>query len=172
MKKVYLVDYDSCNLRFCGRQCIKKCPITLSNARLKPNKKKQEIPIWVQKSTNKIRIDSESCLKCGVCANVCPAKAIYVKSILDEPTELVPTHKYPNVEETEGFRLYNLPTLISGKVSGLCGPNGIGKTTVLNIISGKLKPNFGNSNLKSNQIQWKDVIKKVKESEMRNHFIN
>jgi len=95
MKKVYLVDYDSCNLRFCGRQ----------------------FPIWVQKSTNKIRIDSESCLKCGVCANVCPAKAIYVKSILDEPTELVPTHKYPNVEETEGFRLYNLPTLISGKVS-------------------------------------------------------
>ncbi|MHA1749551.1 MAG: ribosome biogenesis/translation initiation ATPase RLI, partial [Promethearchaeota archaeon] len=79
-------------------------------------------------------------------------------------------HKYPEGEQTEGFRLYNLPTLISGKVSGLCGPNGIGKTTVLNIISGKLKPNFGNSNLKSNQIQWKDVIKKVKESEMRNHF--
>ncbi|MHA1192493.1 MAG: ribosome biogenesis/translation initiation ATPase RLI [Promethearchaeota archaeon] len=170
MKKVYLVDYDSCNIRFCGRQCIKKCPITLSNARLKPNKKKQEVPIWVQKSTNQIKINSETCLKCGVCANVCPAKAIYVKGILEEPTELVPTHKYPEGEQTEGFRLYNLPTLISGKVSGLCGPNGIGKTTVLNIISGKLKPNFGNSNLKSTQIQWKDVIKKVKESEMRNHF--
>ncbi|MHA1376617.1 MAG: ribosome biogenesis/translation initiation ATPase RLI [Promethearchaeota archaeon] len=170
MKKVYLVDYDSCNIRFCGRQCIKKCPITLSNARLKPNQKKQEVPIWVQKSTNQIKINSETCLKCGVCANVCPAKAIYVKGILEEPTELVPTHKYPEGEQTEGFRLYNLPTLISGKVSGLCGPNGIGKTTVLNIISGKLKPNFGNSNLKSNQIQWKDVIKKVKESEMRNHF--
>ncbi|MHA1242596.1 MAG: ATP-binding cassette domain-containing protein, partial [Promethearchaeota archaeon] len=96
-------------------------------------------------------MNSESCLKCGVCANVCPARAIYVKGILEEPTELVPTHKYPRVGETEGFRLYNLPTLISGKVSGLCGPNGIGKTTVLNIISGKLKPNFGNSNLKSNQ---------------------
>ena len=172
MKKVYLVDYDSCNLRFCGRQCIKKCPITLSNARLKPNKKKQDIPIWVQKSTNQIKIDSKNCLKCGVCANVCPAKAIYVKSILDEPIELIPTHKYSDVKEKEGFRLYNLPTLISGKVSGLCGPNGIGKTTVLNIISGKLKPNFGNSSLKPNQIQWKEVIKKVKESEMRNHFLN
>jgi ATP-binding cassette subfamily E protein 1 len=172
MKKVYLVDYDSCNLRFCGRQCIKKCPITLSNARLKPNEKKQEIPIWVQKSTNQVRINDTSCLKCGVCANVCPPRAIYVKNILEEPNELGPTHKYPNVDDKEGFRLYNLPTLISGKVSGLCGPNGIGKTTVLNIISGKLKPNFGNSNLKPNQIQWKDVIKKVKESEMRNHFIN
>ena len=172
MKKVYLVDYDSCNLRFCGRQCIKKCPITLSNARLKPNEKKQEIPIWVQKSTNQVRINDTSCLKCGVCANVCPPRAIYVKNILEEPNELGPTHKYSNVDDKEGFRLYNLPTLISGKVSGLCGPNGIGKTTVLNIISGKLKPNFGNSNLKPNQIQWKDVIKKVKESEMRNHFIN
>jgi len=172
MKKVYLVDYDSCNLRFCGRQCIKKCPITLSNARLKPNKKKLEIPIWVKKSKKQIIIDSNSCLKCGVCANVCPAKAIYVKSILDEPIEQIPTHKYPRNEEKEGFRLYNLPTLISGKVSGLCGPNGIGKTTVLNIISGKLKPNFGNSSLKSNQIQWKEVITKVKESEMRNHFLS
>ncbi len=172
MKKVYLVDYDSCNLRFCGRQCIKKCPITLSNATLKPNKKKLEVPIKVKKSTKQILINSDSCLKCGVCANVCPSKAIYVMSILEEPTELVPTHKYPTEEKTEGFRLYNLPTLISGKVSGLCGPNGIGKTTVLNIISGKLKPNFGNINLKSNQIQWRDVIKKVKESEMRNHFTN
>ena len=172
MKKVYLVDYDSCNLRFCGRQCIKRCPITLSNARLKPNKKKKEVPIWVQNSTNQIRINSTDCLKCGVCANVCPVKAIYVKSILEEPIELVPTHKFPSVDDTDGFRLYNLPTLISGKISGLCGPNGIGKTTVLNIISGKLKPNFGKSNLESKQIQWEDVIKKVKESEMRNHFIN
>lgn len=87
-----------------------------------------------------------------MCAKVCPANAIYVKNILEEPTELVPIHKYPNEEEKEGFHLYNLPTLISGKVSGLCGPNEIRKTTVLNIISGKLKPNFGNSNLKSNQI--------------------
>jgi len=172
MKKVYLVDYDSCNLRFCGRQCIKKCPITLSNARLKPNQKKQVIPIWVKNSTNEVKINSESCLKCGVCANVCPTNAIYVRSILEEPTELVPTHKYPGVEEKDGFRLYNLPTLISGKISGLCGPNGIGKTTVLNIISGKLKPNFGNSDVKPVQIKWKDVIKNIRESEMRNHFIS
>ncbi len=172
MKKVYLVDYDSCNLRFCGRQCIKKCPITLSNARLKPDKKKQIVPIWVKNSTKEVKINSENCLKCGVCANVCPTKAIYVKNILEEPTELKPTHKYPSMKEKDGFRLYNLPTLISGKVSGLCGPNGIGKTTVLNIISGKLKPNFGNSNLKPAQIKWKDVIKNIRESEMRNHFIS
>ncbi|KKN21018.1 hypothetical protein LCGC14_0929680 [marine sediment metagenome] len=174
MKKVYLVDYSRCNLRFCGRQCIKKCPITLSNARLKPNKKKQEIPIWFQKSTKQIKITDERCLKCGICVNVCPAKAIYVKNILEEPLGLIPTHKYPKNNEKkqsiEGFRLYNLPTLISGKVTGLCGPNGIGKTTVLNIVSGNLKPNFGRTDIKSEEIQWNSVIKNIKESEMRNHF--
>ena len=170
MKKVYLVDYDLCNLRFCGRQCIKKCPITLSNARLNPNKKKKEVPVWLQKSTKKIRINDEGCLKCGICANMCPSKAIYIKYLLEEPTNLIPTHKYPNSGEKTGFRLYNLPTLISGKVTGLCGPNGIGKTTVLNIISGNLIPNLGQVDLNTNKIQWETVIKNIRESEMRNHF--
>jgi len=138
---------------------------------LKPNKKKTEMPIWIQKSTKQIKINDERCLKCGICVNVCPTKAIYVKNILQEPLELTPTHKYPDIEEKSGFRLYNLPTLVSGKVSGLCGPNGIGKTTVLDIIAGNLKPNFGLSDLSSDEIQWKYIIKNIKESEMRNHFI-
>ena len=170
MKKVYLVDYDLCNLRFCGRQCIKKCPITLSNARLKPNKKKEEVPIWLKKSAKQIKINDEGCLKCGICANMCPPKAIYVKYILEEPTDLIPTYTYPDSGERKGFRLYNLPSLLSGKVSGLCGPNGIGKTTVLNIISGNLIPNFGQVDLNNNKIQWETVIKNIRESEMRNHF--
>ncbi len=170
MKKVYMVDYDLCNLRFCGRQCIKKCPITQSNARLKANKKKQEVPIYLQNSTKQIRIKDEGCLKCGICANMCPPKAIYIKYILEEPTDLIPTHKYPNSGGKEGFRLYNLPSLLSGKVSGLCGPNGIGKTTVLNLISGNLIPNFGQVDLNLNEIQWETVIRNIRESEMRNHF--
>jgi ATP-binding cassette subfamily E protein 1 len=34
-----------------------------------------------------------------------------------------------------------------GSVLGLLGPNGIGKSTALNILSGKLKPNFGKFNV-------------------------
>ncbi|MHA1106204.1 MAG: hypothetical protein ACTSPN_10885 [Promethearchaeota archaeon] len=91
----------------------------------------------------KIKTKSEEARSPNLGSKICPAKAIYVKGILEEPTELVPTHKYPEGEQTEGFRLYNLPTLISGKVSGLCGPNGIGKTTYcLKYYFWKIKTKF------------------------------
>ena len=173
MKKNFLVDYDLCTWQFCNRLCIQKCPITLSNKQKKPHEKKQEVPIFFKESTNQIRIESDLCLKCGVCANVCPKNAIYVKHILDEPKDIVPTHQYPpqsDNEGGEGFRLYNLPTLVSGEVTGLCGPNGIGKTTVLDLLAGELKPNFGDVKKKQTEISWKRVINNVRESEMRNHF--
>ncbi len=170
MKKVYLVDYDSCNHRFCGRICVKKCPVNINNELLKSHVKKEEPPIWFQHSTKKIRIKEDQCLKCGVCINVCPHNAIFVKNILEEPTNLRPTHQHPGKEGGKGFRLYNLPTMVPGKVSGLCGPNGIGKTTVLEIVAGSLKPNFGDINKEQDSISWKNIIKNIRESEMRNHF--
>lgn len=168
MEKIYLVDYDLCTLRFCNRICIQKCPITLSNKRKKSHEKKDEVPIYLKKSTNQIRINSELCLKCGACANVCPNSAIYVKHLLDEPEDIKPAHQYSNKKDKRGFRLYSLPTLVVGQVTGLCGPNGIGKTTALDILAGKLKPNFGASNT---DITWEKAINNVKEREMRNHFI-
>ena len=42
------------------------------------------------------------------------------------------------------FRLYRLPMLKKGYVVGLLGKNGIGKSTIVNILSGNLRPNFGN----------------------------
>jgi len=50
-----------------------------------------------------------------------------------------PVHSYGE----NSFRLFGLPQLRKGSVVGLIGPNGIGKTTVINILSGNLIPNTG-----------------------------
>ncbi len=179
MKKIFLIDYDLCSLNSCGQPCVKKCPISISNQRKKQHQKKDEVPIRYKKSTDKMIIIDEICIKCGICLNVCPRNAIYSIYLLDEPDDDLINHEYPintdniktlNVpnEKNHGFRLYGLPTLISGKVTGLCGPNGIGKSTVLNVLSGNLKMNFGNTEDKD--LKWRELLKHVKESEMRQHF--
>jgi translation initiation factor RLI1 len=40
-----------------------------------------------------------------------------------------------------------LPTPRPGQILGLVGTNGIGKSTALNILAGKLKPNLGKFNV-------------------------
>ena len=40
-----------------------------------------------------------------------------------------------------------------GEILGLVGINGIGKSTALNILAGKLKPNLGKYNVTKNYIK-------------------
>ncbi|KAM7194314.1 P-loop containing nucleoside triphosphate hydrolase protein [Rhypophila sp. PSN 637] len=54
-----------------------------------------------------------------------------------------------------------------GNVLGLVGTNGIGKSTALKILSGKLKPNLGKF---ENPPDWEDVIKYFRGSELQNYF--
>ena len=68
----------------------------------------------------------------------CPFEAI---NIINLPTNLESqvTHRY----SANSFKLHRLPTPRPGQVLGLVGTNGIGKSTALKILSGKLKPNLG-----------------------------
>jgi hypothetical protein len=68
----------------------------------------------------------------------CPFEAI---AIINLPTNLesAVTHRYT----ANAFKLHRLPTPRPGQVLGLVGTNGIGKSTALKILAGKLKPNLG-----------------------------
>jgi len=68
----------------------------------------------------------------------CPFEAI---AIINLPTNLESqvTHRYT----ANSFKLHRLPTPRPGQVLGLVGTNGIGKSTALRILAGKLKPNLG-----------------------------
>lgn len=50
---------------------------------------------------------------------------------------------------------------------GLVGTNGIGKSTALKILSGKLKPNLGRYD---NQPDWQEILKYFRGSELQNYF--
>ena len=65
------------------------------------------------------------------------------------------------------FRLYGLPAPQEGRVVGILGRNGIGKSTALKILSGQIKPNLGNPD---EEPEWKEILEKYRGTELQNHF--
>lgn len=73
------------------------------------------------------------------------------------------SHRYGE----NSFKLHRLPTPRPGQVLGLVGTNGIGKSTALKILSGKLKPNLGNFN---DPPEWAHILAHYRGSELQNYF--
>ncbi|MFB6145549.1 MAG: ribosome biogenesis/translation initiation ATPase RLI [Candidatus Nanohaloarchaea archaeon] len=65
------------------------------------------------------------------------------------------------------FRLYGLPSPDEGRVVGLIGKNGIGKSVSLKILSGDIKPNLGDW---ENPPDWEEILKDYRGTELQNHF--
>jgi ATP-binding cassette subfamily E protein 1 len=77
---------------------------------------------------------------CGVCINKCFPGAVSVVNLPSTETAGLQVHCYGE----NGFRFFGVPQIISGKVIGLLGVNGIGKSTLLEILAGRQLPNGGN----------------------------
>lgn len=109
-----------------------------------------------------LRIDENTCIGCGICVRANP-KAISIVNLPGELTE-DPIHRYGK----NLFALFRLPIPKKGVVVGLVGPNGIGKSTVLNILSGNLKPNKG----ELVDVSWEDIVEKFKGTELQAYLGN
>jgi len=123
--RLAVIQKELCHPDKCGDLCGKLCPVNRQGVEC----------IAIGK---KASIDASTCIGCGICPKRCPFGAI---SIINLPEELDKDllHKHGK----NGFALYRLPMPRFGSVLGILGKNGIGKSTSLKILSGKMTPNLG-----------------------------
>ncbi|HLF55175.1 MAG TPA: ribosome biogenesis/translation initiation ATPase RLI [Candidatus Nanoarchaeia archaeon] len=152
MPRIAIVRKDRCNPQGCGGYlCARVCPVNMEG---------QDCIVPAPTGDKKPVIDEHLCTGCGICPNRCPFEAI---DIINLPEQLdKPIHRYGR----NGFHLYSLPTPLFGKVVGIVGRNGIGKSTAIKILAGLLKPNLG----AENEASWNDLVKFFKGHEAQVYF--
>ena len=150
--RIAIVSADKCKPKKCKQECRKCCPINKSG----------KFCIEVTPASKIAFISEILCIGCGLCIKKCPFEAI---KIINLPTNLskLTTHRYG----ANTFKLHRLPTPRTGQVLGLVGSNGTGKSTALQILANKVKPNLGNFD---NPPDWADIIKYFRGSELQNFF--
>lgn len=152
LTRIAIVSGDRCKPKKCRQECKKSCPVV----------KTGKLCIEVSSSSKVAFISEELCIGCGICVKKCPFDAIEIINLpkdLDKDT----THRYgPNT-----FKLHRLPVPRPGQVLGLVGTNGIGKSTALKVLAGKLKPNLGRFN---NPPDWQEILTYFRGSELQNYF--
>lgn len=152
-QRIAIVSDDKCKPKKCKQECKRSCPVVLMG----------KLCIEVTEASKVAYIAEDLCIGCGICVKKCPFEAI---TIINLPRSLQreTTHRYgPN-----SFKLHRLPMPRPGEVLGLVGTNGIGKSTALKILAGKMKPNFGKYD---KPVTWEDVVKHFRGSDLQNFFL-
>jgi ATP-binding cassette subfamily E protein 1 len=144
--RIAIVHKDRCHAKKCGTECIIYCPRVRTG---------DETVIIGE--DGKAIISEELCVGCGICIKKCPFDAIDIVSLPEELEH--PTHRYGK----NGFALYGLPIPVQGKVTGILGANGIGKSTAVKILSGQLRPNLGNFDT---EVAWEEILKRYAGTEL------
>ncbi|MGE3858369.1 MAG: ribosome biogenesis/translation initiation ATPase RLI [Nitrososphaeraceae archaeon] len=150
--RVAVLDEELCKPKKCGLECIIYCPVNKTGGEC----------IVQREEDGKAVISEDLCTGCGICVKKCPFEAIVIVNLPKELGERK-IHQYG----INSFRLYHLPTPKKNSVVGLLGRNGMGKSTIVNILSGNLIPNFGNYDSKP---EWEYVIEKFHGTELKSHF--
>ncbi|EWC48374.1 translation initiation factor RLI1 [Drechslerella stenobrocha 248] len=153
LTRIAIVSSDKCKPKKCRQECRKSCPVVRTG----------KLCIEVTPESKIAFISERLCIGCGICPKKCPFDAIH---IINLPTNLETqvTHRY----SANSFKLHRLPTPRPGQVLGLVGTNGIGKSTALKILAGKLDPNLGRYD---NPPTWEEILKYFRGSELQNYFL-
>ncbi|CAN1779714.1 ABC transporter E family member 2 [Linum perenne] len=152
LTRIAIVTGDRCKPKKCRQECKKSCPVV----------KTGKLCIEVASASKIAYISEELCIGCGICVKKCPFEAIQIIN-LPKDLEKETTHRYgPNT-----FKLHRLPVPRPDQVLGLVGTNGIGKSTALKVLAGKLKPNLGRFN---NPPDWQEILTHFRGSELQNYF--
>ena len=150
--RVAVLDQELCQPKKCGLECIVYCPVNKTGGEC----------IVQRPGDGKAEISEDLCTGCGICIKKCPFDAIVIVNLAKELGK-DKIHQYG----INSFRLYRLPMPKKGSVVGLLGRNGIGKSTIVNILSGGIKPNFGNY---ENEVTYDHILENFQGTELKSHF--
>ena len=150
--RVAVLDQELCQPRKCGLECIIYCPVNKTGGEC----------IIQRPDDGKAVISEDLCTGCTICIKKCPFDAIVIVNLAQE-IGVDKIHQYG----VNSFRLYKIPIPKEGTVTGIVGRNGMGKSTIINLLSGNIKPNFGNYD---KELGWDEILTKLSNIELRKHF--
>jgi ATP-binding cassette subfamily E protein 1 len=127
-ERIAIVSREKCKPVKCRQECKKNCPVVRMG----------KFCIEVEKNSKYSTIEESLCIGCGICVKKCPFDAIQIVNLNSSPGKNI-IHRYGG----NSFRIYSLPIPKPGSIIGIIGTNGIGKSTALKILGGKILPNMG-----------------------------
>lgn len=154
--RIAVINRDSCKPNDCAsgpnKPCIKYCPRNRTGD--------ETIKLWDDGFPH---INPLLCSGCGICVKKCPFHCYTIINI-PEKLESEVVHKY----SADGFSLFRMLNPSKGRVLGVVGQNGIGKSTALKILSGALKMNLGKFGEETPD--WDAIISNFKGSTLQEYF--
>jgi len=155
VRRIAVIEKDKCNPVGCGDfLCVRVSP---------GNRMGKEV--FVRGEDGKASVNEDVCTDAeSITVKKCPFGAIHMVNLPDRLTR-TPIHRYGS----DGFVLYNVPVPSFGKVVGIIGANGVGKSTTLRIFSKEVMPNLGVvDSVKGFDLDR--VIELFRGSEIQNYF--
>ena len=161
---IAVVDLDRCQPDRCNYECANYCPPNRTGKECITKRSEADNPEMLAGAPDQVRISEEICLgeSCGICVEKCPFDALEIINLPQELDES-PAHRYGE----NAFGLYGLPVPKEGRVTGILGPNGIGKSTAVRLLAGEITPNLGRYD---DEPDWETVLDEYRGTELQDYL--